>query len=150
MPAHIAASQTDPSLHSPSPRITNTRESDLAMPEVKRHAQADTHPVTECAGAGFDAGHLVGVRVAAEDAVRGAEAVEFRLWEEPLVGEDGIERRQPWPLLRMQRSRSGQLRIPWVEAQHVVVQHAQDVDAGKRRAHMPAPRGLQHAYHQAA
>ena len=24
LPAHIAASQTDPSLHSPSPRITNT------------------------------------------------------------------------------------------------------------------------------
>ena len=77
----------------------------LRDPQVQGHAEADAAGRGRGAGAGLDARHLVRVRVAAEDAVGGAELVEFRLGEEALSASSAYSARQPCPLLRMQRSR---------------------------------------------
>ena len=148
MPAHIAASQTEPSLHSPSPRITKTRESDSRDLQVQRHAEADATARARGAGAGLDAGHLVRVRVAAENAVRRAEAVEFGLREEALVREHGVERETAVALAEDAAIAAGPLRFARVEAQHVVVEDAEDVDARERRADVAAARTRKHPHHE--
>ena len=64
-----------------------------------------------------------------------AELPQLGLGKEALVGQQAYSARQPWPLLRMQRSRSGQRRVSRIVAQHVVVEHA----AGSPPARRPKP-----------
>ena len=83
----------------------------LGKPQVEGHPEADGQAVAERAGTGLNARHLVGVRVAAEDAVGGAEAVQLPVGEEALVREDRVEGEAAVPLAQDAAVAAGPLRV---------------------------------------
>src|SRR5439155_5842100 len=94
----------------------------------------------------LDAEHLAGIRVAAEDAVRRAELVQFAVREKTLVREDGIEREAAVALAQYAAVALFPLWVLRIEAEHVVVEHAEDFDERVGGADVAAARVLQHAH----
>ena len=95
-PAWRIASQFEPSFSSASPVRTNTRCSSSAA-RAQRVRDADRHrqPVAERARRDLDAGHVVAVRVAAEDPVPRQEALQLLGGEEAVLEQHGVERERP-------------------------------------------------------
>ena len=92
LPAHIAASQTDPSLISPSPMTTKTRLSRFRIRAASAMPTPIDRPWPECAGRSLDARNLAGLRMAAQDRFATTERIQRLDGKEALVGQDHVER----------------------------------------------------------
>ncbi len=91
--AAMTASQTDPSLSSPSPINVTTRLRAAVEASRERHPDRDRQAVAERAGRRLDARQVVAARMhaepAAERAVRGVDLLDV---EEAAVGHRDVER----------------------------------------------------------
>ncbi len=75
---------------------------------VQGHAKAHGEPVAQGPGGDLHARDIVGAGVSAQEPVQAQNSARRSRGKKPLSARSTYWARQPWPLLRMQRSRSAQ------------------------------------------
>jgi hypothetical protein len=98
--------------------------------------------MSECASRGFDARDFIGVGMASQDSVGGAESVKFFAREKSLVGQERVERQAAMSLAQNAAIAVDPPGPGGIVAENVVVQDAQDLDERIGRADVPASGSL--------
>ena len=99
--------------------------------------------MAERTGRSLDAGNFRGFRMTAENRIAAAEGIERLERNEALVGEHHVQRDAAVALAQDHAVAAWPFRLVRPKAQHVVVEHAHDLDERHRGADMPALAALQ-------
>ena len=106
--------------------------------------------MAERAGRSLDAWNFCGFRMAAENGITAAERVERLVGNETFFGKHHILRDAAMTLAQNHAITSGPFRLVGAKAQHIVVEHAQDLDERHRGADMAALAAVQRAHREPA
>ena len=106
--------------------------------------------MAERAGRRLDAGNFCRFRMAAENGIAAAEGVERLVGNEALFGEHDILRDAAVALAQDHAVAARPFRLVGAIAQHVVVEHAHDLDERHRGADMAALAAVQRAHREPA